>query len=69
MELGGGGFFETFLDGTVDRVIYRDYIVNRRFFFFFTVVWPMLRACATTLGSRISTVGDPFPSLSMGKEV
>ena len=26
------GFFETFLEGYVDRVIYRDYIVNRRFF-------------------------------------
>ena len=27
-----GGFFKTFLEGSVDRVIYRDYIVNRRFF-------------------------------------
>ena len=26
------GFFETFLEGSVDRVICRDYIVNRRFF-------------------------------------
>ena len=24
----------------MDHVIYRDYIVNRRFFFLFTVVWP-----------------------------
>ena len=39
MELGGGGS-ETFLEGSVDRVIYRDYIVNRRFFIF-TVVWPV----------------------------
>ena len=28
-----GGFFKTFLEGSVDRVIYRDYIVNRRFFY------------------------------------
>ena len=26
-------FFETFLGGSVDHVIYRDYIVNRRFFY------------------------------------
>ena len=25
------GVVETFLEGSVDRVIYRDYIVNRRF--------------------------------------
>ena len=30
---GGGGFFETFLEGSVEHVIYRDYIMNRRFFF------------------------------------
>ena len=28
----GGGFFQTFLEGSVDRVIYRDYIVDRRSF-------------------------------------
>ena len=28
------GFFNTFLEWTVDHVIYRDYIVNRRFFYF-----------------------------------
>ena len=28
------GFFETFLEGSVDRVIYRDYIVNWRFFIY-----------------------------------
>ena len=33
------GVFETFLEGSVDLIIYRDYIVNRRFFLF-TVVWP-----------------------------
>ena len=27
------GFFETFLEGSVDHIIYRDYIVNRRFFY------------------------------------
>ena len=26
------GFFKTFLEGSLDRVIYRDYKVNRRFF-------------------------------------
>ena len=29
------------LEGSVDRVIYRDYKVNRRFLF--TIVWPHLR--------------------------
>ena len=28
------GFFKTILEGSVDHVIYRDYIVNRRFFIF-----------------------------------
>ena len=27
-----GGFFKTFLEGSVDQVIYRDYVVNRRSF-------------------------------------
>ena len=29
-----GGFFKTFLEGSVDRVIYRNYIANRCFFFY-----------------------------------
>ena len=28
------GFLKTFLEGSVDRVIYRDYIVNRCFFIY-----------------------------------
>ena len=28
------GFLKTFLEGSVDRVIYRDYKVNRRFFIY-----------------------------------
>ena len=28
------GFLKLFLEGSVDRVIYRDYIMNRRFFFY-----------------------------------
>ena len=35
------GFLKTFSEGSVDRVIYGDYIVNRRFFLF-TVVWPVV---------------------------
>ena len=31
----GGGGVETFLKGSVDLIIYRDYIVNRRFFFIY----------------------------------
>ena len=27
-----GGFFKTFLEGSADHIIYRDYIVNDRFF-------------------------------------
>ena len=30
---GGGVIFKTFLVGSVDHVIYRDYILNRRFFY------------------------------------
>ena len=30
----GGGFFKTFLEGSVDHVIYRDYVVNRRSFIY-----------------------------------
>ena len=37
----GGGLFKTFLEGSVDRVIYRDYIVNRRSF----IYWSL--ACST----------------------
>ena len=29
-----GGFLETFLEGSVDLIIYRDYIVNRRIFIY-----------------------------------
>ena len=29
-----GGFLKTFLEGSVDNVIYRNYIVNRRFFIY-----------------------------------
>ena len=30
-----GGILETFLEGSADLIIYRDYIVNRRFFFIY----------------------------------
>ena len=30
----GGGFFKTFLEGSVDHIIYRDYTVNRCFFIY-----------------------------------
>ena len=30
----GGGFFQTSLEGSVDLIICRDYIVNRRFFIY-----------------------------------
>ena len=33
------GILKNFLEGSVDRVIYRDYIVSRRFLF--TVIWPV----------------------------
>ena len=31
---GGGGDFETVLEGSVDHIIYRDYIANRRLFIY-----------------------------------
>ena len=30
----GGGDFKTLLEGSVDHIIYRDYIVNRRSFIY-----------------------------------
>ena len=36
----GGGFLKTVLEGSVDRVIERDYKLNRRFISF-TLVWPV----------------------------
>ena len=36
------GFFETFLEGSVDHVIYRNYTVNRRFFVYCSL------ACSVT---------------------
>ena len=36
-----GGFFETFLEGSVGLVIYRDYIVKNIYIYIFTVVWPV----------------------------
>ena len=29
-----GDFFKTFLEGSVEHIIYRDYVVNRRFFIY-----------------------------------
>ena len=41
MELGGrgggGGYFETFLEGSVDHIIYRDYILNWSSFTYFSL--------------------------------
>ena len=34
MEFGGGDFLKHFLEGSVDLIIYRDYIVNRCFFIY-----------------------------------
>ena len=30
----GGGFFKTFLEGSVDLIVYRGYIVTRHFFIY-----------------------------------
>ena len=35
--MGGGG--KTFLEGTVDYIIHRDYIVNRRSFIYCSLAW------------------------------
>ena len=41
MEFGGkGGFFKSFLEGSVDHIIYRGYIVNRRFFIYCSLACP-----------------------------
>ena len=34
-----GGFFETFLEGSVDHVIYRDYMVSRCFFIYCSLAY------------------------------
>ena len=33
----GGDFFETFLEGSVDLIIYRNYIANQRFFIYYSL--------------------------------
>ena len=44
MDFGrGGDFLKTFLEGSVDHIIYMDYIANR--LSLLTVVWPV--HCAT----------------------
>ena len=40
-----GGFFRTFLEGSVDRVIYRDYIVNRHFFIYCSLATELQLLC------------------------
>ena len=35
----GGGFFKTFLEGSMDHIIYRDYIANRRSFIYCSLVF------------------------------
>ena len=43
----GGGFFETFLEGSVDHILYRDYIVNRRSFIYWSLATYRCPAGAT----------------------
>ena len=43
--LGGGFLKKTFLQTSVDRVIYRDYIVNRRFFIYCSLACVLWRPC------------------------
>ena len=45
----GGGFFETFFEGSVDHFIYRDYIVNRHFFIYCSLacMWHQPRAISS----------------------
>ena len=50
-----GGIFKTFLEGSVDRVIYKNYIVNRRFLF--TLVWPVY---GLGVGRKIYILRTPF---------
>ena len=45
----------------MDRVIYRDYIVNRCFFFFFTVVLLVPKGLFTFLGSLYKEIAKTTP--------
>ena len=40
---GGGDFFETFLEGSVDHIIYRDFIANRRSFMYCSLACTVAR--------------------------
>ena len=42
-----GGFFKHFLEGSVGLIIYRDYIVNRRFFIYCSLACGTKRHTAT----------------------
>ena len=58
------GFLETFIEGSVDHIIYRDYIVNRRFIF--TVVCPQRSRSGLTLPSIYSHF--PWP-MTLNKQL
>ena len=47
----GGGFFETFLEGSVYHIIYRDYIANRR-----SVIYCSLASLTFTKGIYLENV-------------
>ena len=47
-----GGFFKTFLEGSVDLIIYRDYIVNRRFFIYCSLAWTVKWMCCECVIQR-----------------
>ena len=49
-----GGFFQTFLEGSVDHFIYIDYIVNRSFFIDCSLACAVLRSCHLCCIIRIS---------------
>ena len=50
----GRGIFETFLEGSVEHIIYRDYIVNRRFFIYCSL------ACSNHTGATADVPPKTF---------
>ena len=58
------GFFETFLAGSMDRVIYRDHVVNQRFLIYCRLATSPLKSVCFSLRLQSASPASPFLSPS-----
>ena len=74
VEFGGGGFFETFLEGSVDHIIYRDYILNRRFFIYCSLAYTSVQGTLPVIyiflaNSRYIPLNGWHPSVELNADM